>query len=188
MMCLLSVAFLLTSLLGSTLAFVFPSTSTVAIAAQTTSSSSQASSSSSSSLNMAPKFDKAIQKWSPSSPDEGPGAGYGVTKTLLRHGPKAFLQRVLTPDEYEQAVLKFMAGDQCSRDEAQGNMDAYFENANDWAYNRMYTEKTGIKIDYVTLRQGEVIKTLTWAGIVFFFVFRLFIEFSGIGGFWDFLH
>jgi hypothetical protein len=81
--------------------------------------------SSSSSLSMAPKYDKAAQKWTPSKPEEGPEAGYPPINTLLLHGPKPFLQRVFTPDDYEQAVLKYMSGDKCSRDIAQGNMDAY---------------------------------------------------------------
>jgi hypothetical protein len=177
-MFLLSLAICLNSLLGGTFAFMVAPSSSCA---------TQRKGSSSSSLNMAPKFDKATQKWSPSSPEEGPEAGYGVTKTLLRHGPKAFLQRVFTPDDYDQAVLKFMASDKCSRDEAQGNMDAYMENPNDWAYNRLYTERTGIKIDYVTLKNSEVVKTSVWAGIVFFFVYRCIVEFSGTGDFWDFL-
>jgi hypothetical protein len=172
MMRLLSL-FLLSTVLGITLAFTAPSA--------TSTRSSLAV------LEMAPKYDKATQKWSPTKPEEGPGAGYGVTRTLLRHGPKPFLQRVFTPDDYEQAVLKFMAGDKCSRDEAQGNMDAYLENPNDWAYNRMYSEKTGIKVDYVSLKTEELVKTLVWSGIVAFFVSRVFVEFSGTGGFWDFL-
>jgi hypothetical protein len=80
---------------------------------------------SSSSLSMAPKYDTTTEKWSPSKPEEGPEAGYPPTKTLLLHGPKPYFQRIFTPDDYEQAVLKFMSGDKCSRDVAQGNMDAY---------------------------------------------------------------
>jgi hypothetical protein len=80
---------------------------------------------SSSSLSMAPKYDKTTQKWSVSKAEEGPEAGYPPSRTLLLHGPKPYFQRIFTPDDYEQAVLKFMSGDKCSRDEAQGNMDAY---------------------------------------------------------------
>jgi hypothetical protein len=79
----------------------------------------------SSSLSMAPKYDKSTQLWAPTKPEEGPEAGYAPSKTLLLHGPKPYFQRIFTPDDYEQAVLKFMAGDKCSRDVAQGNMDAY---------------------------------------------------------------
>ena len=73
---------------------------------------------------MAPRFDKTQQKWIPTKPEEGPEAGYPASRTLLLHGPRPFFSRVFTPDDYEQAVLKYMAGDKCSRDEAQGNMDA----------------------------------------------------------------
>jgi hypothetical protein len=86
---------------------------------------SRQSAGSSSSLSMAPKYDKKTEKWSPSKPEEGPEAGYGPNKTLLLHGPKPYFQRIFTPDDYEQAVLKFMSSDKCSRDVAQGNMDAY---------------------------------------------------------------
>lgn len=75
-------------------------------------------------LHMAPRFDKAERKWYPTKPDEGPQVGYPPIRSLLRHGPKSFIARVFTPDQYEQAVLKFMAGEKCNRDEAQGNMDA----------------------------------------------------------------
>jgi hypothetical protein len=77
----------------------------------------------STSVFMAPKWDG--EKWVPTSPEEGPEAGYGPGKTLLLQGPKPFLTRIFQPQDYEQAVLKFMAGDKCSRDEAQGNMDLY---------------------------------------------------------------
>lgn len=70
-------------------------------------------------LDMAPRFDKKAQKWFPTKPEEGPEAGYPVSRTLLLHGPKPFFQRVFNNDDYEQAVLKFMAGDKCDRDEAQ---------------------------------------------------------------------
>lgn len=66
-------------------------------------------------------------RWIPTKPEEGPEAGYGIGKTLLLRGPKPFLTRLLSPDDYEQAVLKFMAGDKCSRIEAQANMDFYLE-------------------------------------------------------------
>jgi hypothetical protein len=145
---------------------------------------------------MAPKYDEATQKWSPTTPEDGPEAGYGPTKTFLLHGPKPFLQRIFTPDDYEQTVYKFMAGEKCSRDVAQGNMDAYFRSKlaqrssgtrnlqslprisltvlfsswpsdpPDWAYNRMEEEKKGIKIDYTKLDSKTAIKTVVWSVIV----------------------
>lgn len=84
----------------------------------------------SSSIFMAPRFDKASQKWFPTKPEEESGAAYGPLGSLIRAGPKPFIQRILFPDQYEQAVLKYMAQDGCSRKEAQGNMDAYIENPN----------------------------------------------------------
>ena len=84
---------------------------------------------SSTTVDMAPRFDKKTQLWYPTSPEEGPEAGYPVINTLLLHGPKAFFVRVGQPDNYEQAVLKFMAQDSVDRQEAMGNMDAYFVSA-----------------------------------------------------------
>ena len=72
---------------------------------------------------MAPKYDGT--KWISTLPEDGPDAGYPPTKTLLLHGPKPYLTRIFQPDDYEQAVLKFMASDKVNRIEAQGNMDAY---------------------------------------------------------------
>jgi hypothetical protein len=98
---------------------------TLTIAEAFVASRSRHAAGSSSSLSMAPKYDKKTQMWTPSKPEEGPESGYPPINTLLLHGPKPFLQRVFTPDDYEQAVLKYMSGDKCSRDIAQGNMDAY---------------------------------------------------------------
>lgn len=87
-------------------------------------------------LSMAPKYDKVVGKWSVTNPaTEGPEAGYGIGKTLLLRGPKPFFHRLFQPDDYEQAVLKFMAGEKCSRIEAQGNMDAYLESK--WSPGRI---------------------------------------------------
>lgn len=119
---------------------------------------------------MAPKFDKKTQRWSPGSPEEGPEAGYPVINTLLNHGPNPAFQRIFAADDYDQAVLKFMAGDKCSRDVAQGNMDRYLDNPNDWAYERMEAQKTGFYRDYVTLEVKQVILSLAWSVILFSYV------------------
>lgn len=79
------------------------------------------------SLHMAPKFDKSTERWIATSPEETAEAGYGIGKTLLLQGPKPFFHRLFQPDDYEQAVLKFMAVEKVSREQAQGNMDAYLE-------------------------------------------------------------
>jgi hypothetical protein len=125
---------------------------------------------STSKLSMAPKYDG--ERWEPTSAKEGPEAGYSPTKTLLLHGPKPWFNRVFTPDQYEQAVLKFMAGDKCTRDDAQGNMDAYLRNPNDWAYNRMQEDTKGTKVDYVTLKQEQIILTVVWSTFVLAIVGR----------------
>mmetsp|Transcript_11446 Transcript_11446/g.21833 ORF Transcript_11446/g.21833 Transcript_11446/m.21833 type:complete len:183 (+) Transcript_11446:109-657(+) len=155
------------------LSFLFLLTAVEAFAAHhhSLSSAHHASSSSSTALFMAPKYDKVTQKWYPTNPElEGPEAGYPLVNTLLLHGPKPFLQRVLNPDEYEQAVLKFMAVDKCERPEAMGNMDAFLKNPNDWAYYRVtYENKGGYKPDYVTLRPKEAVKTVVWSVLVLTF-------------------
>jgi hypothetical protein len=63
-----------------------------------------------SSLGMAPRFDKQLSKWVPASPEEGPEGGYDIWGTVIRHGPVPFFNRIVKADEYEQGVLKFMAG------------------------------------------------------------------------------
>ena len=88
------------------------------------------------SLSMAasyPKFDKAANKWMTTSPEQGPEYGYDLMGTLLRQGPGPAFQRVFKNDDYEQAILKFMAGDKVDRITAQAEMDAYLRNPNDWA-------------------------------------------------------
>jgi hypothetical protein len=134
---------------------------------------------------MVPKFNG--NAWEPTKPEEGPSAGYGVTKTLLLHGPLPFYNRVFKADDYEQAVLKFMAGEKCDRIEAQGNMDFYLANPNDWAFNRFEMEKRGIKYDYTTLQPKALGLTLVWSSIVVFFLSNTVYAFSTGGGFWDFL-
>jgi hypothetical protein len=76
-----------------------------------------------SSLLMAPRYDSGTQKWIPQTEDDFPQAGYPPTGSLFRAGPKAFLMRVFNDEGYEQSVLKYMAREKCSRNEAQGNMD-----------------------------------------------------------------
>lgn len=125
---------------------------------------------SSSTLKMVPRFDPQQQKWIPSSEEESAIAGYSPIRSLLRHGPKAFFVRVTQPDMYDQAVLKFMATDRVERWEAQGNMDRFNENAQDWIFERMEAKRKGYQLDYVTLNPKQVILSSIWAGIVFWFV------------------
>ena len=82
---------------------------------------------------MVPRFDKKTNRWFTDDPEEMDGSSYGPIGSLYRAGPKPFLQRITNPDIYDQAVLKYMAQDKCERKEAQGNMDAYLDNPQDWA-------------------------------------------------------
>lgn len=79
-------------------------------------------------LSMAPKYDPETNRWTATCSDEEASAGYPAWGSLIRQGPSPFFQRVFSADEYEQGVFKMMAKDDISRDEAQGNMDAYIRN------------------------------------------------------------
>ena len=129
----------------------------------TTTTTTSSSRSSSVSLSMAIKYDKKANRWVTTDPiTEGPGAGYGTLGALLRHGPKPALDRIVQPDTYEQAVLKFMAQEKCTRAEAEGNMDAFRRNPNDWTEARYQMQKTGYRPDYVTLQPDKLVLTLAW--------------------------
>jgi hypothetical protein len=138
-------------------------------------------------LHMAPKYDKQTQFWTPTSSAEEPSAGYGMVNTLLLHGPVPFVQRAFKGADWEQGVLKLMASDKSSRDEAQGNMDAYLANPNDWAYNRLAEQNGGYKPDYVTLKTNALIKTLVWSVIVVFFASRTVVSLTTGEDFYGFL-
>lgn len=123
-----------------------------------------------SSLKMVPRYDASTQRWTPETEEESAAAGYPAIRSLLRHGPGAFLKRVTNPDLYDQAVMKFMANDKVNRWDAQGNMDRCNENPQDWMYERMESEKRGRTMDYVTLDPKQVILSCVWSGIVFWFM------------------
>ena len=132
---------------------------------------------------MAPKYNKETQRWTPSSPEEESSAGYDILGTLLRQGPNPTLQRIFKPDEYDQAVLKFMAGDKCDRNTAQGNMDAYLQNPNDWAYNRL----KGYNIDYATLDEKAVLLASIWSALILALAGRAGYSLVTHENFWAFL-
>lgn len=115
-----------------------------------------------SSLSMV-KFDG--DKWVPTEPEESIDA-YPAINTLLLHGPKPFFSRVFTPGDYEQAIYKFMAGDKVDRATAQGNMDMYLKNPQDWQFNRFEEQRLGVKYDYVTLKPEVVILVTVWSSLV----------------------
>mmetsp|Transcript_29216 Transcript_29216/g.42888 ORF Transcript_29216/g.42888 Transcript_29216/m.42888 type:complete len:184 (-) Transcript_29216:99-650(-) len=130
---------------------------------------STASSITSTKLFMAPKYDKSSQLWSPTRPEEEASAGYGVFGSLLRQGPVPFVQRLKDPAMYEQAVLKMMASEGMDRNEAQGNMDAYLQNPNDWALQK-YEEKNGApKFDYANANMDpkQLVLTGLWSALLF---------------------
>jgi len=130
-----------------------------------------------SSLSMA-KFDRSTNLFVPEGPSEEPSAGYGLVGSLIRAGPLPFFRRVADPVQYEQAVLKYMATDGCDRNEAQGNMDAFFENPNDWQYQKLQEKKGGAKKDYANANTSpkEVALTGTWALIVVVFFTNFIID------------
>ena len=101
----------------------------------------------STSLSMTVRFDKAAGKWFTDDPGEMAGSSYGPIGSLYRAGPKPFLQHLLNPETYDQAVLKYMAQAGCDRTEAQGNMDAFLDNPQDWAYQKLSEQNGGFKKD-----------------------------------------
>mmetsp|Transcript_888 Transcript_888/g.2068 ORF Transcript_888/g.2068 Transcript_888/m.2068 type:complete len:178 (+) Transcript_888:124-657(+) len=107
-----------------------------------------------------PTFDKKSQKWSPAVDAEEP---YGIGRTLLGNGPVPFFTRLTSPDDYMQAVYKFQANEKCTIRYAQGNMDAYFENPQDWAYQRTVEDNGGYKKKYGDpIPQKQIILTTVW--------------------------
>lgn len=126
-----------------------------------------------------PVFNKSTQLWEPSSQTEPPP--YGPFGSFLRGGPPPFLVRLLNEEQYEQAVFKYMAQTSCSRAEAMGNMDAFFANAADWAYQKQEEANGRPKVDYTQLKPAQAIKVITWAA----FVTPLLIRCTYLIGFTD---
>lgn len=127
-----------------------------------------------------PKFNPASEKWEYTADDQKPEAGYDILGTLLRQGPKPFFVRLFNQEQYEQAVLKFMAQDKVDRNVAQGNMDAFFENAQDWMYYRVQAENGAYAPDYVTLNGSKLVKTVVWGtGITSLLSWGVYCIFTG---------
>jgi len=72
-------------------------------------------------------------------------------------------------------VLKYQAGDGVGRKEAQGNMDAFLANPNDWLFQKNAEKKGAAKYDYANANTDpqQVILTSIWAAIVFSFIGRV---------------
>lgn len=122
---------------------------------------------------MAPKFDKNENKWYTDDPSEQAGSSYGPIGSLYRAGPKPFLQRIFNADTYDQAVLKYMAQDgSCDRKEAQGNMDAFLENPQDWAYQKVSEKNRGEFVkDYANANMSKkqvALSTIWGIGVIYF--------------------
>mmetsp|Transcript_1331 Transcript_1331/g.1262 ORF Transcript_1331/g.1262 Transcript_1331/m.1262 type:complete len:173 (-) Transcript_1331:207-725(-) len=130
-----------------------------------------------SNLSMAPRYDKSSDKWFPTKPEEESGAAYGAVGSLIRAGPKSFLMRVFNQDQYDQAVLKYMSKEGCSRGEAQGNMDAFFENPNDWTYYKLQEKNGGFKRDWENANTDpkQLVLTGAWSAVLLVF-FGIFIS------------
>lgn len=112
-----------------------------------------------------PTFDKASQRWI--SNDSDADGAYGPLDSLLRFGPKPFLKRLTDADNVEQAVLKYQAQEQCSRLEAECNMDAFNENVQDWIQQKT-EEQRGISAprDYTYLDTQRIVLSVTWGVLI----------------------
>ncbi|KAL7481718.1 hypothetical protein ACHAW6_007394 [Cyclotella cf. meneghiniana] len=123
-------------------------------------------------LNMAPRFDRSTGRWFTDDPSEQAGSSYGPIGSLYRAGPKPFLQRIFNADTYDQAVLKYMAQAGCDRKEAQGNMDAFLENPQDWAYQKTAEANGAFVKDYANANMSPkqvTLSTIWGLGVVYFF-------------------
>lgn len=102
--------------------------------------------------------------------------GYGPIGSLIRQGPVPFFIRITNPSTYEAAVDKYMALEKCDRKTAQGNMDAYFQDPNGWAANKLRSRKTGQDLDYGNMNTSpkDLILTAVWTLGISFLFFRIF--------------
>jgi hypothetical protein len=138
------------------------------------------------SLSMAPQYDPFANRWEATTEKEA--NGYGPVGTLLRQGPVPFVIRVLDQDKYVQGVLKMMANaeDGMSRDEAQGNMDAFLLNPNDWALQKMEEKNGAPKFDYenANMMGEDLVLTAAWSSILLAFVVRIaYVSLTGCDDF-----
>ena len=64
-----------------------------------------------------------------------------------------------------------MAQDGCDRKEAQGNMDAFLENPQDWAYQKVCEKNGSYKKDYANANMDKkqvALSTVWGVGVVYF--------------------
>lgn len=107
---------------------------------------------------------------------ENKNKGYGPVGSLIRQGPVPFFIRITNPDTYEAAVQKYMALEKCDRLTAQGNMDAYFQDPNGWAGNKLRARKSGEDLDYANMNTEpkQLVLTAVWAVGISFLFYRIF--------------
>lgn len=139
--------------------------SSIAIATPTTTALRAVASKQQPPASKLPTFDKASQRWI--SNDSDADGAYGPLDSLLRFGPKPFLKRLTDADNVEQAVLKYQAQEQCSRLEAECNMDAFNENVQDWIQQKT-EEQRGISgpRDYTYLDTQRIVLSVTWGILI----------------------
>jgi hypothetical protein len=131
---------------------------------------------------MVPRYDVQSQRWAPTSPEEEESAGYPSIGSLIRQGPLPFIQRLKEPDSYNQAVLKMMSEREMVYKEAQGNMDAYLANPNDWVNQKLEEQKGAPKFDFERVNMDPKSLTLTaiWgSGVVFMVTRTIHFQMSG---------
>lgn len=102
-------------------------------------------------------------------------SGYDAFGTLTRQGPVPFFIRIFKSDTYNAAVDKYMMKEKCTRLEAMANMDAYFQDPNGWASNKLRSRKTGVQNDYINFNQSKSSLALTavWALILVALTYRI---------------
>mmetsp|Transcript_5765 Transcript_5765/g.8565 ORF Transcript_5765/g.8565 Transcript_5765/m.8565 type:complete len:194 (-) Transcript_5765:1815-2396(-) len=118
-----------------------------------------------------PTFDKSTGLWEPAAGEQD--TLDPVLNSLLRQGPGPVIVRLTKPQDYEQAVLKYQASEGCSLPEAQGNMDAFFNNAGDWTYQKNAEKNGAPKVDYTKLKIKDAVLVLTWAFTITPFLGRI---------------
>lgn len=146
-------------------------------------------------LAMAPRYDSRTGRYSPSRPEEEASAGYGPLGSLLRQGPVPFVRRLVKPEKYDQGVLKMMADDPSgvgrSRDTAQGNMDAFLCNPNDYALQKLEEKAGAPEFDYgqANMELGQLALTAAWSGVLLALVSRIvYVSVSGCDEFCQTFH
>lgn len=119
--------------------------------------------------------------------------GYSLLGSLSRQGPIPVFVRVFQPNNYRQAVEKFMLEEKVSRIEAMANMDNYFNDPLGWQVRHAKYKKTGIQtMDYVNSGQGlgPLALTVVWGTVSSWFIWRIYqYTFLGIDykdNFWGF--